>query len=339
MTALRKYERLESTGLWRIAPEAQLCEVVVGLRAATLVLSDPKTEMALSQWSLPALLRLNPGESPALYGPGDRFSETLEVQDGEMVAALETVRAAILRRHPRPGRLRGLFVAAGLAVSLAFGVFWLPGHLTDYTASMLPPPTRAALGALALADLARLTGSPCDTRAGRAAAAKLVARLAPAPISRLVLVRDGVTRPLALPGGIIVLPAALLDVTDGPEAVAGYAIAETLRARTPDPTDALLHFTGIWPTIRLLATGAMPPEAVAGYGEALVRGAPLPLSDEAVVAAFTAAGLSTSPYAFALDPSGKSSQRLIEADPYLAGSPRAVLSDEDWLSLQAICTG
>ena len=78
MTALKKYQRLESPGLWRDTPEAQRREVVVAFREATLVLSDPRTELALSHWSLPAILRLNAGSLPALYAPGPDGDETLE---------------------------------------------------------------------------------------------------------------------------------------------------------------------------------------------------------------------------------------------------------------------
>ena len=106
MTALRKYLRLESPGLWRENTDAQLREVIVGLREATLVLSDPKTEMALTQWSLPALARLNGSKTPGLYGPGGDDGETLEIDDADMLAALETVRAALERRRPKRGRLQ-----------------------------------------------------------------------------------------------------------------------------------------------------------------------------------------------------------------------------------------
>ena len=63
MTALTKYQRLECVGLWRLTASAQLREVVVGLRDTTLVLADPRTEMALSHWSLPSVERVNPGEA------------------------------------------------------------------------------------------------------------------------------------------------------------------------------------------------------------------------------------------------------------------------------------
>lgn len=85
MTALKQYERLESIGLWRDDPEAQRREVLVRFGEATLVLSDPRSEVALSHWSLPAVERRNPGVLPALYAPGDDALETLEIDDTDMI--------------------------------------------------------------------------------------------------------------------------------------------------------------------------------------------------------------------------------------------------------------
>lgn len=337
MTALRKYDRLESSGLWRAAPDAQLREVVVGLRDATVVLSDPKTEMALSAWSLPALIRLNPGKTPALFTPGDEAEETLELQDPEMIAALETVRSEVLRRRPRTGRLRGVMLGGTTVAVIALATFWLPEQLTRYTASVLPFATRAALGDLALADLYRLTGSACDAKTGVAAALTLGQRVNPNEPPFVVVVRDGIAAPLHLPGGVVVLPASLLQLIDGPEAVAGYVLVETLRADAADPAISLLHHAGFTATLQLLTTGAMRAGSVAGYSEHLLSKPAAALTDADLLAAFTAADLSTSPYALALDPTGEATLPLIEADPFLAGSPRPILADGDWLNLQAIC--
>ena len=338
MTALRKYERLESPGLWRATPQDQRREVIVGLREATIVLADPKTEMALSQWSLPALLRLNPGELPALYGPGDDLTETLEVDDRDMIAALDTVRVALERRRPRPGRLRGIILGGGAAVVAALAVFWVPNNLTSHTAAVLPEATEAALGRLALADLERLTGSACSTPLGVAAAQTLMARLFPENPPRLVILREGLTAPAHLSGHMILLPAAALDQTDGPDVVAGYVLAEQLRAQADSATAKLLSYAGLIATVRLLASGSLSATAVEGYAETFLAQAPLPVSNDDLIAAFKAADVSASPYAFALDPTGQSVVALIEKDPFLGGSPRPVLDDGAWVSLQGICT-
>lgn len=338
MTALKKYQRLESSGLWRDQPDAQLREVVVGLREATLILSDPKTEMALAQWSLPALTRLNPGVLPALFGPGDADPETVEIDDPEMIAALETVRLALDRRRPRKGRVRGGIVGGGLVVAAALAVFWLPGKLVDYTAAMLPQATLTDLGDMALADLSKLTGSPCASKPGLAAATALAQRLNPVALPTIVILREGLTQPVALTGNIVALPAAVLEQADGPDAIAGFVLAQQQRALAADPTRSLLQHAGLWATVRLLASGALPADAIAGYGQTLLAPTAAPLPDDTLLAAFKVAGISSSPYAYALDKSGETTLGLIESDPYPAGSSPSVLDDADWLELQAICT-
>ena len=339
MTALRKYQRLESPGLWREHPSAQLREVIVGLRDATLVLSDPKTEMALSQWSLPALQRLNPGKVPALFAPGLDDDETLEIEDSDMTAALETVRSALERRRPKPGRLRGVLLSGFGAVLGALAIFWLPDQLIDYTTAMLPPATRADLGKLALQELTELTGSPCSTPAGTDASVALGLRLNRTQPPHVLVLRELAT-PLHLPGDLVLLPARLLETADGPEAIAGYVLAETLRAAATDPTHALLTEAGLLATVRLLASGAIDPQALDGYGQTLLtQQAPVDLPTETLLAAFKTAGVSATPYAYALDKTGESTLPLIEADPLPQGSQPAVLDDAGWLNLQAICAG
>ena len=182
MTALVKYDRLESLGLWRDTAQSRGRDVVVAFREATLVLSDPKSDLALSHWSLPAVQRLNPGALPALYAPGADADETLEIDDANMIAALDTVRLALLRRRARPGRLRVLMLSAAMAVTLALGVFWVPYALVRHTASVLPAVSRTEIGRAALAEMTRLTGPPCGTRLGTLAAASMATRLfAPEP--------------------------------------------------------------------------------------------------------------------------------------------------------------
>lgn len=52
---------------------------------------------------------------------------------------------------------------------------------------------------------------------------------------------------------------------------------------------------------------------------------------------FEAAGIPARPYAFSVDPTGESMLGLIEADELRRDSPRTVLADGDWISLQGIC--
>ena len=339
MTVLRKYQKLESGGLWRDLPEAQRREVVVNLGDASLVLSDPKSDTALTHWSLPAVIRTNPGQRPAIYVPGNDAAESLEIEDDEMIAALDTVAASIALGRARPGRLRGAVLVGLLSAVLGILVLWLPTALVRHTASVLPSATRTQIGGKVLADLAQVTGAACHDPAGVQSLARLSLRIfGPDDTPVLVVVRDGLDRAIHLPGNQIVLSEALIAVPDGPEVAAGFAIAEMQRSKLSDPILPLLRHAGVSATFRLLTTGDISAEAIKGYAEKLLRQPETPLSEDALLAGFVAAGVSSGPYAYAIDATGESVLGLIEADPFPKGPPRPILTDEDWLRLQDICS-
>ena len=111
MTALKEYDRLEATGLWRETPDTQRRDVLVSFGKATLIISD-KSDAALAHWSLPAIERLNPGVRPALFCPGPDAVEELELSEPALIEAIEKVRKTVARARPRSGRLRGMIFIA-----------------------------------------------------------------------------------------------------------------------------------------------------------------------------------------------------------------------------------
>lgn len=338
MTALKKYQKLESSGLWRDTPEAQRREVVVNFGDASLMLSDPRSEVVLSHWSLPAVERLNPGALPALYAPGADTAESLELDDPEMIAALEAVRVALAHARPRPGRLRGVILATGTALVVGLGVFWGPGALIDHTISVVPPTTRLQIGRMALADLERVTGQPCAGTLGKRALDTLAARLFGTPAPHLFVLREAGPAALHLPGRIILLNRSLFEAQDGPEAAAGHALAEAAHADAEDPLLPLLRYVGLRATFGLLTRGTLDEDAIAGYGEATLRRPAVPPPNAALLARFQTAEVPSTAYAYSIDPSGETVLGLIEADPFRTGKTRTLLSDGDWISLQGICT-
>lgn len=335
MTALEQYARLESMGVWRESPAAQRRDVIVAFGKATLVISH-RGESPLAHWSLAAVRRLNPGEAPALYSPGADAAETLEIEDETMVTAIEKVRSLIARRRPQAGRLRGGLLLAFAALVLALAVFWVPGALLRHTVAVLPPSLRAEIGAELLAAITRVSGRPCGTERGDAALTRLSARLL-GRSGRIIIVPDGVRAVQHLPGGIFLAGRDLVEDHESPDVLAGYLLAETLRREAADPMARLLREVGILATVRLLTTGALPADRLATYGERLLTAPGTPVDDEALLARFAAAGVPSKPYAYALDITGETSLRLIEADPMAKGGAAPVLADADWVSLQGIC--
>lgn len=338
MTALKKYQRLESPGLWRETSASQRREVVVAFRKATMVLFDPRTETPLSHWSLPAVERRNPGEMPALFSPGEDAEESVEIDDADMIAAIEKVRSVVRRRTPRPGRLRGTILGGMLLAVLSIGVIFLPETIYTHTARVLPHATRAALGMAALTDIQRLTGAACSTPKGTAALGQMSERLYGVAGPAIFVLPEGLTHPAYLPGPITLLPAAAVQGQRTPEATAGFVLAAGLRGTAVDPMVPLLRHAGFMATVRLLTTGVLPAGALAGFGEVFLATPDQPPKEDALLAAFQTAKLSSAPYGYALDPSGETTLGLIEADPWRSGTPDPILRAEEWEALQAICT-
>ncbi|MDJ0827575.1 MAG: hypothetical protein QNJ16_18960 [Rhodobacter sp.] len=336
MTALSEYQRLETPGVWRASAGDQRRDVMVSVGDATLVIYD-MANRALAHWSLPAVERLNQGTRPALYRPGEDSPEELEIADDMMVDAIETVRRAIARRRPQPGRLRFFLLGGGLAAVLALAVFWLPDALVRHTAGVVPEAKRAELGARLLGDIRRVAGAPCETALGRRALNRLYARLLADRPGRLVVLPGGIAETAHLPGGLILLNRALVEDQEDPDAAAGYVLAEALRSEAQDPVETLLRATGPVTAFRLLTTGDVQDADLAVFAEVVMTAAPAAIDPETLLQRFAAAVVSSTPYAYALDISGETTLALIEADPVPPGGGRTVLADGDWVSLQGIC--
>jgi hypothetical protein len=340
MTALKKYQRLESPGLWRPSPEAQRRDVILSFGEASLVIADSRSEIVLSHWSLPAVERLNPGEAPAIYRPGPDATETLEVEDALMIDALERVRDAIYRRRRRPGQLRLALVGGTLAAMLGLGVFWLPDALREHTASIVPLTKRIEIGRLVLADLAPLTGTPCREPLAERAALRLRDRLLGTQGGEILVMPHGIDTTAHLPGRVVLIGSEALEAHDRPEVLAGHILAERLRADAHDPLVDVLRHAGLRATFSLLTTGDLPASSVAGFGARMLDAPPQAIDDAELLARMASVGVPAAPYAFALDPSGESTLALIEADPFAdEPAPRPVLADSDWVTLQGICGG
>ncbi len=362
VTALTRYARLECSGVWRPDPGAQRLEVVVNFGHASLVISDAAGR-ALSHWSLPATARVNPGTTPALYTPSAEAIETLEIADETMVDAIETVRRVVARARPRSGRVRALAVATAFAASIGMATWWLPDALVRHAVSVLPDPTRAEIGAQVLASLSRVSAGPChgpradraltdlaatldpDGRIASASAAGVeVARRAgpvawsgDGPHPGILVVPDGIEGARYLPGGIVLVGRSLLEDFETPEVLAGHLLEADLRTQTASPLAEILSAAGPFATAQVLTTGKLPQEAVDRHAEAMLTRAPAPVDQNALVARFAEAGLSTTPFAYARDVTGESVLTLIEADPMRGKDAPPLMSDGDWVALQTIC--
>ncbi|CAN0490348.1 unnamed protein product, partial [Hapterophycus canaliculatus] len=181
--------------------------------------------------------------------------------------AIETLRRAVLKSRPRPGRLRSVGLVVSVGSVLAALVFWLPDALQNHTLGVVPDVTRTKIGDSLLARIERVAGKPCR-KPNAAPALKMLALRTSAP--DVVILRSGVRDSLSLPGGTVILNKALVEDFEEPDVAAGYILAEMQRAADRDPLEALLDHAGLRASFTLLTTGNLPSTALDDYAEAVL---------------------------------------------------------------------
>lgn len=299
---------------------------------ATLIIATP-AEVVRTHWSLPAIVRLNPGKRPAVYAPGAQAEERLEIDDTTMVEAIEKLRVSIERRRPHPGRLRLWITVSMAALMLTLAVFWLPGALIRQTVSLLPAASREAIGSQLLQEIGRLSGPICTSPRGSAALTRLARRTLGETAPRVAILPSAIADTLSLPGGIIVADASLVEDHDTPEVLAGFLLAEATRRAETDPMLRLLSEAGLGVTLRLLTTGQIDSAPLETHALTLLSAETAPAPETAVIARFAVAGISTDPYARASGTSLALAAGPAQSDQ--GSTP--LISDADWISLQDIC--
>jgi hypothetical protein len=328
MTVLAKYQRLECSGTWRAEKGGQRQNVFVSLGEASLIIKDAK-DMPLAHWSLPAVARINPGVSPALYQPGTDAGELLEIDDPDMIDAIGTVRRAVARAQPRRGRVRLVSLTTIGAAVLALAVFWLPEAVVRHTASVLPEATRADIGRRLLTELEPVAGRPCRDRAGRRVMAGLRRQLFGDAPWQVVVVPGGPAATAYLPGGLILLHQRMIEAVPGPEVTAGALLVEAARADIADPVEALLRDAGLGATLRLLTRGAITDAALAAHADGLLARPPVDPDPDRIAMRFADARVPPKPYLAQPD--------AVPFPPPVIDAPVQLMTDADWLRLQAIC--
>lgn len=336
MTALDRYVRLESEALWRAEPNGQRRDVTLSFGDATLVIADA-TGRPLAHWSLPALIRQNPDDVPALYAPDEDASEILEIADPTMVEAIEEVQRALAKSRPRPGKLRHWLTGGITAATLGLAIFWLPDALNRQALAVVPAPKRAAIGAEMLDTVRNQTGAVCQSPRANAAASRLAQRIFGAGTTQQVLVVPSLAQgAVSLPGNLILLDYDLLRTADDPAVAAGFLIAAHAAAAENDPLADLLKQAGLTTTFRLLTTGEIPNDILRERANAMLNDGTVAPSADGLRGALAAAQIPQAPYLAAVD-ARTGNMPDLGTDPMADEVIPLILRDSDWVSLRNIC--
>ncbi len=340
MTALHTYQRLEALGLWRATPSDQRRELVVQLGTSSLTLLD-KAGRPVAHWSLAAVERVGLSDAGSvIYRPHPDASDTLELDDPAMIAALDQIHAAVIDRT-RPPRKWGRWAALGLTVVAVIAVAGYAARtLPGYAAQVLPETRALDLSDRLIAQVDRLAGPVCETPESAAALAAISNRLNGLGDLRLVILPTGQNHAIALPAETIGLPQGVLDGASSPDALAGHILVAYSATLSVDPVEDLFRNAGLWPTLTYLLQNKIDDQTIRSATERLLSQNPPVASIPAILQGFDAAEVSASPFSQTdYAQSNGWAQDLRNRDPYPAGTPNPILADGAWLGLKAACDG
>ncbi len=249
MTALDKYLRLESTGLWTDGHENRKREVLVSFGNATLVLSD-FNDLPLAHWALAATSRISMDAGTAVYTPDSRGFETLEIADPLMIEAIAQV--SRLQPAPPPRRKTGRWIAAAVVLAATASAYYTaPAALRTQAVRMTTQDSARQIGRNML-DVAGI--EVCREPAGDAARETLVQRLFPQGEIQVLFAQNAPDGTL-FPGGIVVIGAPALMRMETPEMLAGW-IREI--AKKPPPVAEIITQSSLPDVITYLSSGTLP---------------------------------------------------------------------------------
>lgn len=335
MTALDKFERLESLGLWKETDSSQKKEVIVSFGKASLVLSDNK-DTPLTHWALSALEINSVDDEHIIYAPNKEGFETLEISDPTMNRAIAKIRKQIRKPASHRGRIR-LMSAGVIVLCLSLLItFWLPDALADYTVRAVNGAKAREIGAKLMPHINQYAGRPCRSFAASPAIRKLEDRLFGTNHNTLFISDLGARYSTHLPGGIILANRVLVEDFAQAEVIAGFVLMEKALQEQDPALRSLFLQAGTIATLSFLVTGQIDDVVLASFAKHLMTSPLVRPETENILALFQAANIPSTPFAKALDNQLITTKALVDSDP-VSGTYAPLLTDPQWLALQSIC--
>ncbi len=135
MTALKKYARLESSGLWKESQKASFIEVLITFGKTSLILSDYK-DNPLTHWSLTAIKLASRNQDEAIFSTGFEDGESLLIRDKHMIDAL----LLFIYKEDKKYKYNTIFsylVFFGLFTFLAALILYFPSRTQELAVSII----------------------------------------------------------------------------------------------------------------------------------------------------------------------------------------------------------
>ncbi len=268
MTALDKFIRLEAVGWWFEAGRQEAREVIISFGDSTLQISSLK-DVPLTHWSLLATKRVGTRGEAVIYSADPEQHEELEIEDPDMIRAINAVTSALADPQPKPLWRRWIGPTIGLGALL--GLLWASPPFIYQTATLLTSPARiTALSDTMQENLHRTYGNACNGWLGQRALEAFAAQLIPDDPVKLRVFEAQEPLALALPDMVSLSKSAIKDAANA-DALAALVMAHWAMGQNRKPVAAYMASLGPVGALRSLISGTQPdkglPPALSPDGE------------------------------------------------------------------------
>ena len=204
MTAIKKYQILESKGFWIESKGKEVKEVIISFGKSSIIISDTNAT-PLDHWNFNSIVILQKRTTSTTFSPGPEREEKLIVKDEEMIEAM-TIICEHSKIPSKPMLKFNHVIKLVISLLLVFFFFSLPSMLRFITLYIIEPYHEVIFVNTLLAKEDSV-GNICPKQKETVELEKMIASSYGIETGiNISITKSSLPSPAILPGGVIVVP-------------------------------------------------------------------------------------------------------------------------------------
>tara|TARA_A100001011_G_C14290449_1_gene835935 strand:+ start:264 stop:1151 length:888 start_codon:yes stop_codon:yes gene_type:complete len=240
MTALKKYTRLEASGLWKESKKAGFIEILISIGKTSVILSD-YNDNPLTHWSLAAIKLVSQNPNEAMFSTDLDNGEILLIKDSHMIEAL----LLFINRDPQKPRNNKVFIktcVSLLVILLTTFILYFPSKIKELVASVISKQHERQIIAPFLHTHIESSGGICTSKKTDEISRKIVNLVDKTnSFISFSIIRNQKLNVLHLPSGEILISRRFLENSNSGERLLQLLENELRRAIDRKPLDTLIN--------------------------------------------------------------------------------------------------
>ena len=211
------------------------------------------------QWSIATLVRENTQEHWKIYRPKAGAMEHVQIKEQSMIEYLEGAKRQLTQLAMQKSKRLSLGVYALVAAIVAMFIYAVPFILNIYAVQMTPANIQRALGQKIVQNLSAPFGAACTQPEGILALATMQEQLQLPFVNEIHVLPLERETPIILPGGVVILPARLIETAVDANNVTAYVIGASIYAQEKAPLLRLLNQKWGMSALPFMISDELPP--------------------------------------------------------------------------------